>query len=323
MRTAQQAAANRKELWRQLRRDEREKERAKVGSLSDQLRTLKARRRQAIANAKALCRAERIAARERVKMLRERARLDLRAAAEAERSAARGVCTVELGEAQSLKGDVERARVELDAEKRFQRDMRRIEGANRARRGERRTSKREKRSESDDEVRSNIPEELIPLFERVKGAIVATPRMSRTEAFLKYAEEHPEEVIDLGDVDARTDALIAELERQQRAGRRNPTRRSQGNPLLVELGKLTELTWEGGGKRQWSLSRAPSLIYDESGRRLLIVYASRSVGEATSAETREYARTHWGQRGLGDVRAGDVAVPPWRELGRGISITYT
>ncbi len=43
----------------------------------------------------------------------------------------------------------------------------------------------ERQAESDDEVRSNIPPELVALFERVKRGIKASPRMSRTEAFLQ------------------------------------------------------------------------------------------------------------------------------------------
>jgi hypothetical protein len=43
--------------------------------------------------------------------------------------------------------------------------------------------------------------------------------MSRTEAFLHYAEEHPDEV--LVAIDDKTDALIRELEEQERHARRD------------------------------------------------------------------------------------------------------
>jgi hypothetical protein len=56
----------------------------------------------------------------------------------------------------------------------------------------------------------------------VKRGIKASPRMSRTEAFLKYAEEHPDEV--LVAIDDKTDALIRELEQQKREARRSPPR---------------------------------------------------------------------------------------------------
>lgn len=50
-------------------------------------------------------------------------------------------------------------------------------------------------AESDDEVRQNIPLELVPLFNRVRTGIKKTHGESRTEAFLRYVEEHPGEEI--------------------------------------------------------------------------------------------------------------------------------
>ncbi len=138
----------------------------------------------------------------------------------AERVAARQSCSVRLGEARAIKNDIQRSRAELLAEKQYQADLRRIERANRQRRKEApRVTRIERQSESDDEVRGNLPGELVPLFERVKRGIKASPRMSRTEAFLKYAEEHPDEV--LVAIDDKTDALIRELEEQERQARRS------------------------------------------------------------------------------------------------------
>jgi hypothetical protein len=66
----------------------------------------------------------------------------------------------------------------------------------------------------------------------VKRGIKASPRMSRTEAFLHYAEENPDDV--LAAVDDKTDALIRELEAQHRDARRSlrqaPPRRSTYTP---------------------------------------------------------------------------------------------
>jgi hypothetical protein len=76
--------------------------------------------------------------------------------------------------------------------------------------------------ESDADVRANLPAELVPLFNRVRAGIRGGPRTSRTEAFLKYVEEHPREAY--ADSDDATDALIADLERQQRGGRRDASR---------------------------------------------------------------------------------------------------
>jgi len=56
--------------------------------------------------------------------------------------------------------------------------------------------------------------------------------MSRTEAFLRYAEEHPAEVLNV--IDDKTDALIRDLERKEReaarALRRGPSRAPRYTP---------------------------------------------------------------------------------------------
>ena len=144
---------------------------------------------------------------------------ELREAMRAERLGARQACTVRLGEARGIKDAILRARAELQAEKKYEADLRRIDRANRKRRSEApRVTRIERQAESDDEVRGNIPPELGALFERVKRSIKASPRMSRTEALLKYAEEHPDEV--LVAIDDKADALIRELEAQELQARR-------------------------------------------------------------------------------------------------------
>src|SRR5579883_2885262 len=225
MRTRAQAAADRKELWRQINRDHRRQAKEKIASLREQLREARKRRKFALRDAKERCRAERIAARERARAMRLRVLEELREAMRAERAGARQTCTVRLGEARAIKDDIGRARAELLAEKAYQADLRRIERANRKRRQEApRVTRIERQAESDDEVRGNLPAELVPLFERVKRGIKASPRMSRTESFLKYAEEHPDEL--LVAIDDKTDALVRELEQQEREARRSLRRGS-------------------------------------------------------------------------------------------------
>ena len=93
---------------------------------------------------------------------------------------------------------------------------------------------------------------------------------------------------------------------------------------LVELGRLTRLTWKGGAE-EWSLAKAPLLGVTPDGRRLAIVYVKpgTKLAQATPSERAHYTKLHWGKLGLGDVRAGEVAGGPWTELGPGIAITYT
>jgi hypothetical protein len=220
MRTLTQAKADRRELWRDIKRQHRREAKEKIARLRTQLRSARERRKGALRGAKERCRAERIAARERARALRLRVLEELREAMRAERVGARQACTVRLGEARAIKDDIQRARAELLAEKKYQVDLRRIEQGNRKRRSEApRVTGIERRSESDDEVRSNLPADLVALFERVKRGIKASPRMSRTEVFLQYAEEHPDEV--LAAIDDKTDAVIRELEQQEREARRS------------------------------------------------------------------------------------------------------
>jgi hypothetical protein len=219
MRTRAQAAADRRQLMREINRDHRRKAKEKIASLRVQLREARHRRKFALRDAKERCRAERIAARERARAMRLRVLEELREAMRAERGGARQACAVRLGEARAIKDDIQRSRAELLAERKYQADLHRIERANRKRRQEApRMTRIERQGESDDEVRGNIPPDLVPLFERVKRSIKASPRMSRTEAFLHYAEEHPDEV--LVAIDDKTDALIRELEGQERQARR-------------------------------------------------------------------------------------------------------
>lgn len=227
MRTAAQARADRKELWKQINRDHRKQAREKIAHLRLQLREARQRRKVALREAKERCRAERIAARERARALRLRVLEDLRRTLHAERLGARQACSVRLGEARALKDQIGRARAEYLAEHQYQADLRRIERANRQRRKEAHGSTRiERQSESDDEVRANIPPELLGLFERVKRGIKGSPRMTRTEAFLRYVEDHPNEFLEA--MEDKTEALIRELEAKQaeahRSLRRGPPR---------------------------------------------------------------------------------------------------
>lgn len=232
-------ALDKKWLFRELERDRKKKAREKIANLAEQLREARRRRKLALREAKERCRAERIAARERARAMRLRVLEELREAMRAERLGARQACTVRLGEARGIKDSILRARAELQVEKKYEADLRRIERANRQRRKEApRVTPIERQAESDDEVRSNIPSELVALFERVKRGIKASPRMSRTEAFLHYAEENPDDV--LAAVDDKTDALIRELEGLHREARRS-LRRPPPRPRPYTPEQLAEV----------------------------------------------------------------------------------
>jgi hypothetical protein len=228
-----------RQLAREIEREQRRAVREKLVGLRAQIRDAKALRRSAIRQAKERCRVERLAARARAREMRRRALEQLREALRRERAAAREACAADLGAARAIADKVQRARAELEAERKYQRELRRIERANRARKlEEKRASGSERRQESDDEVAGNIPPEFSGLWNRVKGRIRGTDRMTRTESFMEYAHNHPAEVLEA--LQDRTEEVIRELEAKERAARRElrrkvPARRPHPTEVYADV----------------------------------------------------------------------------------------
>jgi len=240
MLTRKQAAEQRRALKREIDRDLRQKARAKAKDLRAKVHEARVHKKERIRALAQMCRSERLTVRDRLREMRARVLQELRETARIEREAARKQCVLRGADASTECGTaIGRARAELVAERKYQDDLRRIERENRARKiGPPRATRTERRSESDDEVLQNIPHELVALFHRVKRSIKASPRMSRTEAFLKYAEENPGEVFEM--IEAETERKLRDLERQHRDAARasaraprvpkSPPRRRQYTP---------------------------------------------------------------------------------------------
>jgi hypothetical protein len=237
MLSAAEGKRQRKALMRDIAIAEKKRQREQLRALVTDLREVRVKRRQARHEAIAMCREGKRAARQRVRELRDKALGELKLAIELERSTAKMNCSSAKTRAAELEDRRKQAKAKLLAERAFRRDMRRIEADNRARRKEiRSSSARERKTESDDEVRGNIAPELVALFEQIKSRIKAGPHQSRTEAFLHYAEEHPDEVIasyeDVGE------ARIRELERQHSELSRD-VRRPIKRARVVELAQAS------------------------------------------------------------------------------------
>ncbi|MGA8138722.1 MAG: hypothetical protein WCA48_31855 [Pseudomonas gingeri] len=71
----------------------------------------------------------------------------------------------------------------------------------------------ETRGEREDFARQNIPADLLPLWEQIKGRFKGSPH-ERSEAFLEYADAHPQEVIEAMQErsDEQLDRMIREYE---------------------------------------------------------------------------------------------------------------
>lgn len=224
MLTRKQAREQRRALEREIKREHKKKVRAKLGELRGKLREAHAEKKTRLKEIVDRCRTDRLTVRDRLREHRARVLAELRETARAERAAARQACLLRKGEAKaSCSTAIGQARAALAAERTYHADLRRIERDNRTRhKAHARTTQKERRGESDDEVRQNIPSDLVPLFERVKRGIRATPRMSRAEVFLKYAQEHPHEVFEV--IDLKTERMIRDLEKKHAEAARKAAR---------------------------------------------------------------------------------------------------
>jgi len=74
---------------------------------------------------------------------------------------------------------------------------------------------RDREAESDDEVRRDIPPELVSVFNKVRRNIKGSDWRSRSEAFLEWAEENPGEIYALQEQEAAREIkrLVKEYQR--------------------------------------------------------------------------------------------------------------
>lgn len=206
-----QARKQRKALLADIASEQKRADRARLAELRQKIRDVQRRRGAARKAAVTNCRAGRVRVKERAAERRAQAYAALRAEREAETLAARSACSARKARVKASALSVgARRRAELAETRALQREIARIDTRNRKKDRALRTTARERLEESDDEVRQNIPADLLPLFERVKRGVKGSSRHSRTEAFLHFAEEHPDEV-----VEAIEDLSSRELRRLQ------------------------------------------------------------------------------------------------------------
>jgi hypothetical protein len=208
--------------------------RTRIASLRQRLRQALAAKKEHVRAIAATVRAERITLRGRLREGRKRVLLELRAKAHAELEAARQDWQRRKREAKSETNDLARSRAELAAARAQERALRQIKHAHRAdvvahARGA-------TRSQTDEEVRALIPRELVPMFDRVKDSVRARAGHTRAEAFLHYAERHPEEayklVEPLGEQRIqRTRDELEEATRNAASGAPPAARRASPSPI--------------------------------------------------------------------------------------------
>ncbi|MBI3204476.1 MAG: hypothetical protein HYZ29_23265 [Myxococcales bacterium] len=239
-RTKREEAAERRRLGATLRKLDRQK----LARLKEELKAARAQRRRNMATAVEFCREGRRKVRERAKERRLRALAELKEARKAEAERASDACRGAKDAARAESG-VSEAERSLEAERQSRRTLATIERSDRSRereRGKKRATAAERRGESDDAVRSNLSPELVPVFNLLRRNIKPTARMSRTEVFLKWAEENPGEVVAIQDADA--ERAVAELIRERQATekqlRSRKRYRRSADELAAELAEKEE-----------------------------------------------------------------------------------
>lgn len=191
---------DKKRLKREIERERKRKVNARRAELRELIKQARARRAERLSVIRDQCKAERQALTIQCANRRQQARDEARSVVTERRA--------ELGH--------------VDAEERVYREA---DATIRKRRG--RTTARERKAESDDEVRENLPADLVPVFDTVRRGIKGGPRKSRTEAFLEWAQENPEDVlqVQMTDADRDVERLIREYQELSKPAKQRRLRR--------------------------------------------------------------------------------------------------
>lgn len=202
----QATTANRKRLQRELAEHLREKDRAALGLLRAKIVAARVERRQRLHSARQACRGALLSLRDRQRSERQQ----LTREHQAERAEGRTTCLTGKERAKEEGLGFERAaEAEYKEERTFQRQIQRAGKPPRER-----STARERSQEDDDAVRNNLPPELVAVFEKHRKSFKGTAKRSRTEAFLEWAEENPDEVLLVQQAEA--DRALHELLKQER-----------------------------------------------------------------------------------------------------------
>jgi hypothetical protein len=186
--------------------------RAQRKALSEYIAQLKANRRAALTKARHVCATSKERAKVRAANIRAKARDEAKLVMQAAKT------SCERGKARARRHGEKEIQAALTGKRQALADERNVLRSKR-KPTERKATKR--RGERLDEVRQDIPRDLLPVFEAVKTTLRPQARKSLTETFLEWAEDNPEEVNALrAELSASDDSLIREALAEQRATER-------------------------------------------------------------------------------------------------------
>jgi len=217
-------------LQKELAQHLREKDAAALRVLRARINQARVERRHLLTGAREQCKTA------RAELVQRQAseRLALRAEHLVERAEGKTAC--ETGKVRAKREGLELeqgAKRTLKEERLYQR---RIRDAGKPVKG--RSTARERSQEDDDAVRSNLPAALVPVFDAVRKQIKGNARRTRTEAFLEWAEENPDEILAVQQAEA--DQYLKQLLKAQRELGRSVRKAGRYAQPPAELRKLLE-----------------------------------------------------------------------------------
>jgi len=192
-------------LHRELAKDLRDKDRAKLKALRTALAEAKVSRSRALKEIVRRCCAAKAKARER----RLQAKESYREARETVRATS-GTCAAE-------RATLRLAGVSLSEQRRAYEDARKDyrESRTSLRAAPSRHTSSEAKAESAEAVEANLDADMVPVWRAVRSTIKARPGISRTEAFLQWAHDSPGEVWSIRN--EQTEKAVVALKREERA----------------------------------------------------------------------------------------------------------
>lgn len=217
MQTVGKVLAKERAIWL------RQRALAEIKRLRIEIGKARQRRRRALDRARQACATARAKVRDQVKAFRSEEFRRINAEAARMRTAARNQCQARKYRLRSAgERAIARRAAELAAEAKLQAQIRRAD----SRALRQRTTYKERAQESDDAVRSNLPRELRAVFDKVRRGIKGSRHRTRTEEFLEWAQEHPEDVLQYqgDDSDREVARLIAEREQYEKQLRKTAPR---------------------------------------------------------------------------------------------------
>ena len=213
-------AQEKRKLRKELTADARARDKAKLAGLRNLVGKAKKHKKSRMANVVKECRKARARNKVGAKKIRVQKRGEANIEIELRMLRARRTCGLDKHQAKTRGDDsITRAKGSLDEERRAQRIMR-IYGKPAKALGSVRqvrapVAKETKAQISEAEVLANIPEELLPVWHKVKGRMRGDDWKSRTEAFLEWVQENQGEVYTI--LEADTETYIRRMEAEERA----------------------------------------------------------------------------------------------------------